>query len=270
MRALAVRPRCPLMARPSRRCPQVDEVLCGMAVELLAPSGRGWGRVRAPWGYEGHAPASALLLEAEAVRRWEALPKAVVGQGVCDLLSAPAVTAAPLALLLRGCLAAPVGPPGPGDWQRVALPDGREGYTKRHFLTRYHETPGAGGETALREGVLEAARSYLGAPYRWGGRTPLGIDCSGLASMSYLLNGVTIWRDAQLRPPLRPIPRAAMAPADLLFFPGHVALYLGEGQLLHATARPGTGTVRTDPLDPALPGELGALARSLLAVGSLF
>ena len=71
-------------------------------------------------------------------------------------------------------------------------------------------------------------RSYLGAQYRWGGKTPLGIDCSGIVSMAYLLNGVTIYRAAAIKSgfALHEISLEAAKPGDLLFFPGHVAMYL--------------------------------------------
>ena len=100
----------------------------------------------------------------------------------------------------------------------------------------------------------------------------MGIDCSGLVSISYLLNGVVIWRDAQIQEgfTVRHIPRGAMGPGDLIFFPGHVAMYLGEGRYIHATARAGSDGVVINSLDPAAPDYREDLAQSLTAVGSIF
>lgn len=60
----------------------------------------------------------------------------------------------------------------------------------------------------------------------------MGIDCSGLVSMAYLLCGISIYRDARIVEgfPIREIDRGDMKPGDLLFFPGHVAMYLGDGR----------------------------------------
>ena len=55
--------------------------------------------------------------------------------------------------------------------------------------------------------------------------------------MSYLDNGLLIYRDASIVEgyPIRKIPAEALKKGDLIFFPGHVAVYLGEGKYIHAT-----------------------------------
>ena len=78
-------------------------------------------------------------------------------------------------------------------------------------------------EQDLRDNIIKSARSYLGCAYRWGGKTPAGIDCSGLAFMSYLENGLLIYRDARFVEgyPIHPISREELKKGDLIFFPGH-------------------------------------------------
>ncbi len=272
MHAIVTQPICPLMSRPARQCERADEALAGMVVEVLEETVPGWYQVRTPYRYEGYAPAEALLFGESYVRRWMGLPKRVVLKGICDVLSGPAVACFPLATLTRGAILSPVGEPNADGWQRVELPDGREGYTKCSFLGEYYEKPRFDDPEALRRAVVETALTYQGAHYRWGGKTPMGIDCSGLVSMSYLLNGVVIYRDAAIVEgfPVHEIPRSEMRPGDLLFFPGHVAMYLGEGKFLHSTAHNGSDGAVVNSLNPDDPDYRADLDQGMTAVGTIF
>ena len=208
MKAIVIEPVCPLMSRPQLHCERADEVLAGMVVDLLEEVKPGWYLARAPYRYEGYLQAQHVLTGDHLVRRWTERPKRVVLKGICDVLSGPAVACFPLATLTRGAILSPAGTPNADGWLRVELPDGREGYTKCSFLGEYYEKPRFEDPDQLRKAVVETALTYRGAHYRWGGKTPMGIDCSGLVSMSYLLNGVVIYRDARIQPgfPIRPVP----------------------------------------------------------------
>ena len=263
--------RCPLMGAPAREAEQTDELLLGWRAEILEQAAPGWFRVRTDYRYEGYAPAACLSAEADGANFFAALPKQAVTKAYCAVLAQPRVQSWPVAELTRGALVAPLtGPDGDG-WVKVALPDGQVGYTKSSFFGTYHETSSL-SETELRQAVAETALTYLGAPYRWGGKSPLGIDCSGLAFMAYWLNGVTIFRDARIEPgfPVHAIPRSEMQRGDLLFFPGHVAIYLGEGRYVHSTARRGSDGVVINSLDPCAPDYREDLDRGMTAVGSIF
>ena len=105
------------------------------------------------------------------------------------------------------------------------------------------------GDTEL---VIEQALLYLGTPYLWGGKTPFGIDCSGLTQMVYRLSGTSIPRDAKdqalLGETLSFIEEST--PGDLAFFDNtegkitHVGLIMQDNYILHAH-----GEVRIDRLD---------------------
>ncbi len=106
--------------------------------------------------------------------------------------------------------------------------------------------------TGNRKNIIEFAYNYLNAPYLWGGRTPLGIDCSGLSQMAYKLAGHVLPRDAyqqaDLGITLSFIEEAA--PGDLAFFDNeegkivHVGIILENQKIIHAS-----GKVRIDTLD---------------------
>jgi len=106
----------------------------------------------------------------------------------------------------------------------------------------------AGGQAAA------SALKMLGKPYRYGGSSPSGFDCSGLVLYSYKQAGVALPRATdKLRSASRAIKVAELRRGDLLFFNqegkkyGHVGIYLGEGKFVHA---PSSGkSVRSDRLD---------------------
>ena len=192
-------------------------------------------------------------------------------------------------------------------WARVLLTDGRTGYVRDVALepVRYEMTavfsqreglafndalakaltttaerlvPDAvarwydGSEEAFRAAVCAQAKKYRGTEYRWGGKSGRGIDCSGLVSSAYMQCGVLIYRDAKIVEgwPMHEVAFEDKKPGDALFFPGHVALYLGEGRYIHSTGAAASGGVVINSLEPGDPLYREDLVKSLYAVGSVF
>lgn len=87
--------------------------------------------------------------------------------------------------------------------------------------------------------VLEIAARYVGTPYVWGGTTPSGFDCSGFTSYVYRQLGVNLPRSSgQQRNAGTVVSRANAKPGDLIWSPGHIAIYAGGNQMIDSP-RPG-------------------------------
>ena len=79
------------------------------------------------------------------------------------------------------------------------------------------------------------AERFLGAPYLWGGRESLGLDCSGLVQQALFACGRACPRDTDMQQDLGvEIAAADFSRGDLVFWSGHVAIGLGDGRILHA------------------------------------
>jgi cell wall-associated NlpC family hydrolase len=111
-----------------------------------------------------------------------------------------------------------------------------------------------------REGdPVEEARAYLGCPYEWGGMTERGIDCSGLVHMAYRRLGRLVPRDAdQQEEAGTPVTQGQLRRGDLVCYGDHIAFWLGDGRILHATGREGVRAV----VEEAHPLELAARMRA--------
>lgn len=124
-------------------------------------------------------------------------------------------------------------------YMRAVDPDERVYYIQKDHVKPFENANR--NEKDLRKAISETARSYLGVQYRWGGRTFQGVDCSGLCFNAYRFNGINIWRDAVIDKSenLRKIDLAKAKESDLVFFKGHIALYLGNGEIIHSSASRG-------------------------------
>lgn len=122
--------------------------------------------------------------------------------------------------------------------------------------------------------VLESAHRYLGTPYRFGGTTPEGFDCSGFVQHVFGENGIRLSRTSreQVQQGAR-IPLSALRPGDLIFFGKkhrkhyrihHVGLYIGNNRFIHA-ASSRSGQIRISELHPRKSRARVVMARRIIA-----
>ena len=105
-----------------------------------------------------------------------------------------------------------------------------------------------------RQEIVQFAKSFLGTPYRTGGTTRNGVDCSGLVMSVYGHFDVSLPRTSRAQSRTgEPVDRSAVEPGDLVFFRtgrqpvSHVGIYIGGGRFIHASTS--ARQVRIDALN---------------------
>lgn len=250
-----------LHAAPDATSELIDEVLYGMHVDIIETEGE-WLKVRTPYRYEGYCLASHCI-----DAPYEGKHRVIAN--FADVLAEAKIQSTRLLSLTRGATVEQLQVDEIEEgWASVRLIDGTIGFVRSAWLMPIPAV--LTDEKALRERLVASAFTYSGTPYRWGGKSPLGIDCSGLCSMAYLLNGIYIYRDAKIVDdfPIRAIAKEALQKGDLIYFPGHIAMYIGNEEYIHSSL--GGNTVQVNSLNPASPLYHETLATTITAYGSYF
>ncbi len=217
--------------KPRHHKEMVNQLLFGETVQVLKKKGDAWVKVRSLHdGYEGWVTLS-LLEETDEIT---ALQKSAF------------VTAGLLTRISQGqqVMHIPIG---------ASLPEFTEGLCKINQQAFAVEGAVLNRMEHPAASVLvdKLVQPWLNAPYLWGGRTPLGVDCSGFVQVSFKLLGIDLprdaWQQAQTGDPVDALNEAH--PGDLVFFDDkdeivHVGLLLNKETVIHAS-----GKVRIDPID---------------------
>ena len=100
--------------------------------------------------------------------------------------------------------------------------------------TTQAETP-APAASASASSVAALAMQYVGVPYVWGGSSPSGFDCSGLVSYVYAQFGVSLPHQSEgIRAAGTVVSASEARPGDVVWWPGHVGIYMGNGMMVDA------------------------------------
>jgi gamma-D-glutamyl-L-lysine dipeptidyl-peptidase len=246
--------------RPGHGSEMRSQLLMGEVVRVRRRSAAGeWCLIENEAdGYRGWVRAWGLVqVTARRAAVWRRLATARVTRNWIEAHAEPGRGALVSPLILGSRLI-----PGTtrGRFREVELPDGRRGWTEARALT-------VGRRRA--PSLTVRVRDLLGIPYLWGGRTPAGLDCSGLVQLLLAEQGCRLPRDAadQERSTRLLGPTERVRTGDLAFFgtargpAAHVGVLLGGGYYAHARGR-----VKVNSLVPGNPLYDRALSRQFRGV----
>lgn len=232
-----------------------SQALMGMPVKLLEKNGD-WWLVETPDGYTGWISSSSLARKSpEEMQQWRDANRLIVTstyQTRC--YNSPSATSVRSVVsdLVNGDIVETTGK----RIQRkveIILPDGRRAWGD---IQDFAPLKNWAAQKFDAKRILDMAYSMEGQPYLWGGTSTKSLDCSGLAKVSYLSNGIILRRDASQQALTGQRIEASdwqqCQPGDLLFFGNaetgkvtHVAIYDHDGNYVHSSGR-----VKRNSVDP--------------------
>jgi hypothetical protein len=231
-------PSAPLRREPRPDAPLDTEALCGEEVDLYESfEGWAWVQLRSD-GYVGYLPDDALRPGAAAPTHRVSALRTFVYPG-------PSMKLPPLAAISLG--AGVSVSHATGDF--VVLSE--FGRFSTGYVFSGHVAPLATAEPDF----VAVAERFLNVPYLWGGKTSLGLDCSGLTQLALAAAGIASPRDSDMleaalgQPVTFDESLQGLKRGDLVFWKGHVGILTDPDTLLHATAY--TMSVYSEPLRTA-------------------
>jgi gamma-D-glutamyl-L-lysine dipeptidyl-peptidase len=224
-------PAAPVRRKPMHRKEMVNQLLFGETVKVLNTKGDLWVKIRSLHdGYEGWMTNTML----EAVDEATAITRSVFA--TTDLLSAVSVGDKKIHI------------PAGSSLPFFENGKGKSGSLAYRFTGHYFKTD---EQTYSAELIRQLTGNWLNAPYLWGGRTPLGVDCSGFVQVIYKLMGIDLPRDAWQQAQEGKVVKkfSEVQTGDLAFFDNkeeivHVGILLGNDEIIHSS-----GKVKIDTID---------------------
>jgi len=264
---------CNIRSQPAHSAELSTQATLGTPLRVYEQENN-WFLVQTPDGYLGWLDRGGFTsLTTQEWTAWTQADRVIYLPELGFAHSEPDEASEPVSDLVAGNILEELGEQG--SYTQVRFPDGRTGYLPSADISPFRDwlvkTPPAPDQ------ILATARQHLGRPYMWGGTSGKAMDCSGFTKTVFFLNGLLLPRDAsqQVHTGLSVDADTSLAnlqPGDFLFFGRaptsttpekitHVAIYLGEGRIIHAAERVQIQSLR--PGDPDFaPDRLATFVRA--------
>jgi cell wall-associated NlpC family hydrolase len=207
----------PVRKEPSHESPLHTEALGGERVTVYETNEEGWawGQLKSD-GYVGWLPAAMLLAPGPAPTHKVAALRTFV-------FPSPSIKLPPVDALPLGA--------------QIAVAREQESFavtSSGGFVPKVHLAPLANVEPDF----VAVAERFVGTPYLWGGKSILGLDCSGLVQVALTACGIKCPRDSDMQESAlgKPASLAGLQSGDIIFWKGHVAIARGRNSMIHANA----------------------------------
>lgn len=245
-----------MRVKPGHDEEMATQAIMGQPLKVFERNNDGWYRVQTPDGYIGWVTGSSIIKKTPAeMKNWRNSDRLVVTSPYQTRVWANEKTTnvrEVVSDLMNGNILEGVYNAKKKRLE-VTLPDGRKGWVETSDVQPIEKWA---SQNFNPDVILDMAYSMEGTPYLWGGTSAKTLDCSGLAKVSYLANGIILMRDASQQALTGKRIEASDWPqceaGDLLFFGNpetgrvtHVAIYDNAGNYVHSSGR-----VKRNSVDP--------------------
>ncbi|GAA4449665.1 C40 family peptidase [Nibrella saemangeumensis] len=239
-----------LRSQPRDAAELATQALLGMPLQIWDKE-RGWYLAQTPDQYIAWVDFGGIQRMTKAeYDRWQQADKIIFTRPFGFCYSEPTEQSQTVSDLVAGDML--VLEKEAKQFYQVRYPDGRTGYVSKKEAQRHDRW--VASLRPSEETLVSTAKTMMGIPYLWGGTSVKGMDCSGFTKTVYLLNGITLPRDASQQVhtgELIPTPNkefSQLKPGDLLFFgePAtpekpervvHVGMWIGNNEFIHASGK---------------------------------
>lgn len=239
-----------IRSNPKHSAELATQAILGTPLKVLKSINNDWYLVQTPDQYIGWLDKGGFELMTETqFRTWQSAPKVIYINDYGFSYDTIGPSASRVSDLITSNILKSIGIEE--DYAHVEYPDGRQAYIKGDEIMAqklWNNT-----RTVNAENILKSAQRYMGRPYLWGGTSGKAMDCSGFTKTVFFENGWILPRDASQQVNIGEEVEITsdlsnFKQGDLLFFGRkategkkekitHVAIYMGNGKIIHATGR---------------------------------
>lgn len=239
-----------IRSNPAQSSELATQALMGTPVRILDEN-NGYYLIQTPDKYISYVETGAVSPKtAEEMDQWKKSERIIFTGDYTLVLSQADEKSVPVSDLVMGAILINKGSePANAGFIPVLLPDGRQGYVKSASWVEFSEWTQSTGFD--KEKITTLSKLFMGRPYLWGGTSAKGMDCSGFTKTLYFMSGFILSRDASQQ-----VYQGTeiengqvwkgLEKGDLIFFgrkateekperATHVAMYLGDSYVIHAT-----------------------------------